>query len=149
MKIKTIFKINILLIFLQGLPLFISWFSPEFKSMLLVDAFGDNPSSDAVLMFEQFALVLGLVVIGIITAIFGSLSFDNLEVLKRLSLLYFAIAGFFALPDLISAIKGEPTAPLPVIVLGLISVGLFYFGSKRGILFEERIIIFLYIDLTK
>ena len=42
--------------------------------MLLVDAFGDNPSSDAVLMFEQFALVLGLVVIGIITAIFGSLS---------------------------------------------------------------------------
>ena len=132
MKIKTIFKINILLIFLQGLPLFISWFSPEFKSMLLVDAFGDNPSSDAVLMFEQFALVLGLVVIGIITAIYGSLSFDNLEVLKRLSLLYFAIAGFFALPDLISAIRGEPTAPLPVIVLGLISVGLFYFGSKRG-----------------
>lgn len=132
MKIKTIFKINILLIFLQGLPLFISWFSPEFKSMLLVDAFGDNPSSDAVLMFDQFALVLGLVVIGIITAIYGSLSFDNLEVLKRLSLLYFAIAGFFALPDLISAIKGEPTAPLPVIVLGLISVALFYFGSKRG-----------------
>ena len=132
MKIKTIFKINILLIFLQGLPLFISWFSPEFKSMLLVDAFGDNPSSDAVLMFDQFALVLGLVVIGIITAIYGSLSFDNLEVLKRLSLLYFAIAGFFALPDLISAIRGEPTAPLPVIVLGLISVGLFYFGSKRG-----------------
>ena len=112
--------------------MFISWFSPEFKSMLLVDAFGYNPSSDAVLMFEQFALVLGLVVIGIITAIYGSLSFDNLEVLKRLSLLYFAIAGFFALPDLISAIKGEPTAPLPVIVLGLISVGLFYFGSKRG-----------------
>ena len=132
MKIKTIFKINILLIFLQGLPLFISWFSPEFKSMLLVDAFGDNPSSDAVLMFDQFALVLGLVVIGIITAIYGSLSFDNLEVLKRLSLLYFAIAGFFALPDLISATRGEPTAPLPVIVLGLISVGLFYFGSKRG-----------------
>ena len=132
MKIKTIFKINILLIFLQGLPLFISWFSPEFKSMLLIDAFGDNPSSDAVLMFDQFALVIGLVVIGIITAIYGSLSFDNLEVLKRLSLLYFAIAGFFALPDLISAIKGEPTAPLPVIVLGLISVGLFYFGSKRG-----------------
>ena len=132
MKIKTIFKINILLIFLQGLPLFISWFSPEFKSMLLIDAFGDNPSSDAVLMFDQFALVIGLVVIGIITAIYGSLSFNNLEVLKRLSLLYFAIAGFFALPDLISAIKGEPTAPLPVIVLGLSSVGVFYFGSKRG-----------------
>ena len=31
MKIKTIFKINIALIFLQGLPLFISLFSPEFK----------------------------------------------------------------------------------------------------------------------
>ena len=132
MKIKTIFKINIALIFLQGLPLFISWFSPEFKTMLLGDAFGSNPSSDAILMFDQFALVLGLVVIGIITAIYGSLSFNDLEVLKRLSLLYFAIAGFFALPDLISAIKGEPTAPLPVIILGLISVGLFYYGSKKG-----------------
>lgn len=132
MKIKTIFKINIALIFLQGLPLFISWFSPEFKAMLLGDFFGSNPSNDAILMFDQFALVLGLVVIGIITAIYGSLSFNDLEVLKRLSLLYFALAGFFALPDLISVIKSEPTAPMPVIILGLISVGLFYYGSKKG-----------------
>ena len=132
MKIKTIFKINIALIFLQGLPLFISWFSPEFKAMLLGDFFGSNPSNDAILMFDQFALVLGLVVIGIITAIYGSLSFNVLEVLKRLSLLYFALAGFFALPDLISVIKSEPTAPMPVIILGLISVGLFYYGSKKG-----------------
>ena len=132
MKIKTIFKINIALIFLQGLPLFISWFSPEFKAMLLGDFFGSNPSNDAILMFDQFALVLGLVVIGIITAIYGSLSFNDLEVLKRLSLLYFALAGFFALPDLISLIKSEPTAPMPVIILGLISVGLFYYGSKKG-----------------
>lgn len=132
MKIKTIFKINIALIFLQGLPLFISWFSPEFKTMLLGDFFGSNPSNDAILMFDQFALVLGLVVIGIITAIYGSLSFNDLEVLKRLSLLYFALAGFFALPDLISVIKSEPTAPMPVIILGLISVGLFYYGSKKG-----------------
>ena len=58
MKIKTIFKINIALIFLQGLPLFISWFSPEFKAMLLGDFFGSNPSNDAILMFDQFALVL-------------------------------------------------------------------------------------------
>lgn len=132
MKIKTIFKINIALIFLQGVPLFISWFSPEFKAMLLGDFFGSNPSNDAILMFDQFALVLGLVVIGIITAIYGSLSFNDLEVLKRLSLLYFALAGFFALPDLISVIKSEPTAPMPVIILGLISVGLFYYGSKKG-----------------
>lgn len=132
MKIKTIFKINIAIIFLQGLPLFISWFSPEFKAMLLGDFFGSNPSNDAILMFDQFALVLGLVVIGIITAIYGSLSFNDLEVLKRLSLLYFAIAGFFALPNLISVIKSEPTAPMPVIILGLISVGLFYYGSKKG-----------------
>ena len=132
MKIKTIFKINIALIFLQGLPLFISWFSPAFKAMLLGDFFGSNPSNDAILMFDQFALVLGLVVIGIITAIYGSLSFNDLEVLTRLSLLYFALAGFFALPDLISLIKSEPTAPMPVIILGLISVGLFYYGSKKG-----------------
>lgn len=132
MNIKTIFKINIGLIFLQGLPLFISWFSTEFKSMLLGDVFGNNPSNDAILMFDQFALVLGLVIIGIISLLYGSLSFNDLEVLKRLSFLYFALSGFFALPDLISVLKGEPTAPLPVIILGLITVGLFYYGSRKG-----------------
>ncbi len=132
MKIKTIFKINIALIFLQGLPLFISLFSSEFKMMLLGDVFGNNPSDDAIVMFDQFALVLGLVIIGIIALIYGSLSFNDINVLKRLSLLYFALVGFFALPDLISAIKGEPTAPLPVIVLGLIGLGLFYYGSRKG-----------------
>jgi len=134
MKIKTIFKINTFLIFLQGLPLFISWFSPEFKLMLLSDVFGNNPSTDAIVMFDQFALVLGLVVIGIMAMLYGSLSFNDLGVLKRLSLLYFALAGFFALPDLISFIKGNPTAPLPVIILGLICTGLFYYGSKKGTL---------------
>ena len=132
MKIKTIFKINIALILLQGLPLFISLFSPEFKMMLLGDVFGNNPSDDAIMMFDQFALVLGLVIIGIIALIYGSLSFNDINVLRRLSLLYFALAGFFALPDLISAFKGEPTAPLPVIVLGLIGLGLFYYGSRKG-----------------
>ena len=134
MNVKTIFKINILLIFLQGLPLFISWFSPEFKQILLSDVFGNNPSCDTILMFDQFALVLGLVIIGIISMLYGSLSFNDLGVLKRLSFLYFALAGFFALPDLISLIKGEPTAPLPVIILGLIGTGLFYYGSKKGTL---------------
>lgn len=132
MKIKTIFRINIALIFLQGLPLFISLFSPEFKMMLVGDAFGNNPSTDAIMMFDQFALVLGLVIVGIMALIYGSLSFNDITVLRRLSLLYFALAGFFALPDLISAIKGEPTAPLPVIVLGLIGLGLFYYGSRKG-----------------
>ena len=134
MKIKTIFKINIALILLQGLPLFISWFSPEFKMMLLGDFLGDNPSADAITMFDQFSLVLGLVIIGIIALIYGSLSFNDLDVLKRLSLLYFALAGFFALPELINVIKGNPTAPLPGIIIGLIGLGLFYDGSRKGTL---------------
>jgi hypothetical protein len=134
MKIKTIFKINIALILLQGLPLFISWFSPEFKMMLLGDFLGDNPSADAITMFDQFSLVLGLVIIGIIALIYGSLSFNDLDVLKRLSLLYFALAGFFALPELINVIKGNPTAPLPGIIIGLIGLGLFYYGSRKGTL---------------
>ena len=56
MKIKTIFKINMVIIALQVLPLIISLFSPEFKIMLMTDAFGEGPSKDAVVMFEQFAL---------------------------------------------------------------------------------------------
>jgi hypothetical protein len=132
MHIKTIFKINMALIFLQGLPLFISLFSPEFKMMIISDTFGKNPSADAIVMFDQFALVVGLVVLGIITLIYGALSFNDVAVLRRISLLLFALAGFFALPDLISVLEGSPTAPLPVILMGLISMGLFYYGAKKG-----------------
>ena len=120
------------IIALQVLPLIISLFSPEFKIMLMTDAFGEDPSKDAILMFEQFALVLGLTVIGIIIFLYGSLSFNDEGTLKRLSLLFFVLAGFFALPDLINVLSGQPTAPIPVIVLGLLSMGLFYYGSKKG-----------------
>ena len=120
------------IIALQVLPLIISLFSPEFKIMLMTDAFGEDPSKDAIVMFEQFALVLGLTVIGIIIFLYGSLSFNDEGTLKRLSLLFFVLAGFFALPDLINVLSGQPTAPIPVIVLGLLSMGLFYYGSKKG-----------------
>ena len=132
MKIKTIFKINIALLFLQALPLYISLFSPEFKMMLTSDAFGSDPSQDALIIFEQFALVIGLLVLGVISIIYGSLSFNDISVLKRLSFLFFALSGFFALPDLINVFTGQPTAPLPVIIMGLVTMGLFYYGSKKG-----------------
>ena len=132
MNIKTIFKINMVVMSFQVLPLIISLFSPEFKMMLISDAFDENVSEDTIVMFEQFALVLGLTVIGIITVIYGTLSFNDLDTLKRLSLLFFALAGFFALPDLINVFTGQPTAPIPVIILGLISMGLFYYGSQKG-----------------
>jgi len=132
MKIKTIFKINIALLFLQALPLYISLFSPEFKMMLTSDAFGSDPSPDALIIFEQFALVIGLLVLGVISLIYGSLSFNDISVLKRLSFLFFALSGFFALPDLINVFTGQPTAPMPVIIIGLVTMGLFYYGSKKG-----------------
>ena len=132
MKIKTIFWICISLIFLQGLPLFLSIISPEFKLTLVSDAFGSNPSEDAIIIFNTFALVVGLLVIGIIFLIIGTMSFTEINTLKRMSFLFFVLQGFFALPDLISFLKGEPTAPLPVIIMGIITLGLFYYGSKKG-----------------
>jgi len=136
MKIKTIFKINIALIFLQGLPLFISLFSPEFKMMLLGDVFGNNPSDDAIMMFDQFALVLGLVIIGIIALIYGSLSFNDINVLRRLSLLYFALAGFFLNSSyflLISALVKlyEPS----------LSENLYFFSSFGGVGVEVVVVV--------
>ena len=132
MKIKTIFWICTILVFIQGIPLFLSLFSPEFKLMLIADAFGYEPSADAVTMYEGFALVVGLIVLGIIFVIIGATSFSDLETLKRISFLLFVLTGFFALPDLIGFIKGDPTAPLPVIIIGLATMGLFYYGSKKG-----------------
>ena len=132
MKIKTIFWICISLIFLQGLPLFLSIISPEFKLTLVSDAFGSNPSEDAIIIFNTFTLVVGLLVIGIIFLIIGTMSFTEINTLKRMSFLFFVLQGFFALPDLISFLKGEPTAPLPVIIMGIITLSLFYYGSKKG-----------------
>ena len=120
------------LIFLQGLPLFLSIISPEFKLTLVSDAFGSNPSEDAIIIFNTFALVVGLLVIGIIFLIIGTMSFTEINTLKRMSFLFFVLQGFFALPDLISFLKGEPTAPLPVIIMGIITLSLFYYGSKKG-----------------
>ena len=132
MKIKNIFFICAALIFIQGIPLFLSILSPEFKIMLITDAFAGNPSADAIVIFETFALVVGLIVVGMIFLIVGATSITDLDTLKRLSFLFFVLAGFFALPDLISFFKGDPTAPLPVIILGLVTMGLFYYGSKKG-----------------
>lgn len=132
MKIKTIFWTCAILIFIQGIPLFLSLLSPDFKLMFITDAFGSEPSADAIMMFETFALVVGLVILGIIFLIIGATSLTDLETLKRVSFLLFVLAGFFALPDLIGFIKGDPTAPLPVIIMGLVTMGLFYYGSKKG-----------------
>ena len=100
--------------------------------MLIAEAFGSNPSADAITMFETFALVVGLMVLGIVFVVIGATSFTDLDTLKRVSFLFFVLAGFFSLPDLIGFVKGDPTAPLPVILLGLVTMGLFYFGSKKG-----------------
>ena len=132
MNIKNIFRVCSALIFIHGIPLFLSVFSHEFKIMLITDAFGSNPSADAITMFETFALVVGLMVLGIVFVVIGATSFTDLDTLKRVSFLFFVLAGFFSLPDLIGFVKGDPTAPLPVILLGLVTMGLFYFGSKKG-----------------
>ena len=133
MKIKTIFWIAITCIFVQLLPLLATFFSPEFKLMLVSDVFGNEPSSDAITMFDQFAFVLSFVGLGFISMIFGAFSFDDLESLRKVSFLFFIFSIFWALPDLLNLILGEPAAPIPIIILGLIQVGLFYYGSKKGV----------------
>ncbi len=124
-----------ILIFIQILPLFLSLFIPDVLNALVLDAFGEAPSPDAIKMFETFCLVLGLTIIGILFIIYGSLSFNDLDVLKDYLFSFcLVLAGFFALPDLIAFFKGDPTAPLPVIILGLTTLGLFFYGSKKGTL---------------
>ena len=132
MKIKTAIRLSLALMLLQLLPLFISLFSPEFMNILVADAFGDSPSNDAIIMFETFALVVALMGIGICFLMYGSLSFEEESVLKRLCFLFFVIMGFFGLPDLIGFLKGDPTAPLPVIAMNLTAIIVLYYGSKKG-----------------
>ena len=134
MKIKTAIRLSLALMLLQLLPLFISLFSPEFMNVLVADAFGDSPSSDAIVMFETFALVVALMGIGICFLMYGSLSFEEESVLKRLCFFFFVIMGFFGLPDLIGFLKGDPTAPLPVIAMNLTAIIVLYYGSKKGTL---------------
>jgi predicted membrane channel-forming protein YqfA (hemolysin III family) len=99
---------------------------------LVADAFGDSPSNDAIVMFETFALVVALMGIGICFLMYGSLSFEEESVLKRLCFLFFVIMGFFGLPDLIGFLKGDPTAPLPVIAMNLTAIFVLFYGAKKG-----------------
>jgi hypothetical protein len=64
MKIRIVFWIAAVSTFLQALPLYLSMFSKEFKLILIGDFFGGSPSTDAVVMFDQFALVVGLLALG-------------------------------------------------------------------------------------
>ena len=132
MRIRIIFLIASFLLLFQVAPLIISMFSVDFKSALISDAFGSNFSSDAVQMFDTFALVVSSMVIGIVFLIIGSLSIRNLKALRRLSFLLFVIMGFFALPDLINGIAGKPTAPIPVIIANILTMGILFYGAKRG-----------------
>jgi predicted membrane channel-forming protein YqfA (hemolysin III family) len=113
-------------------PLILSMFSVDIKTMLLADTFGSEISKDAVLMFETFAFVLSSVIIGVICLILGSLSIRDLSALRRLSFLLFVMMGFLALPDLIFGISGKPTAPIPVIIANLLTMGILLYGAKRG-----------------
>ena len=107
--------------------------SPIVKAALILDAFGvETLSPDGDLMFDTFALVLGCVAMGIFFMMVGITSIEDLAALKRLSFLLFVVMGFFALPDLINAFAGKPTAPLPVILLNLAALGLLLYGSKKG-----------------
>ena len=138
MKIKTIFKIVIAISILQIMPLIISLFSPEFRLMLAADtlllSIGNTPSDDAMQMFENFALVLSFVFTGVIFHMIGSMSFTDESVLRRQSFLYFVFFGFVSSTDLVAVLQGSNmTAPLPVILLGLVSLALLYYGSKKGI----------------
>ena len=82
-------------------------------------------------MFDNFALCL-IYFVGIIFHMIGSLSYTDESVLRRQSFLYFVFFGFVSATDLVSALQGSNlTAPLPVIILGLISLSLLYYGSKK------------------
>ena len=134
MKIRIVFWIAAVSTFLQALPLYLSMFSKKFKLILIGDFFGGSPSTDAVVMFDQFALVVGLLALGFSFICIGATKLKGLVELRRISFLLFVFSGFFALPDLISVSQGNPTAPLPVIILGLTNMVLLYYGYKKGVI---------------
>ena len=83
-------------------------------------------------MFETFALVVALMGIGICFLMYGSLSFEDENVLRKLCFYSLSLWDFFGLPDLIGFLKGDPTAPLPVIAMNLSAIALLFYGSKKG-----------------
>jgi hypothetical protein len=61
------------------------------------------------------------------------MSFNDEAVLTRQSFLYFVLFGFLSLTDLVAVVQGSNmAAPIPVILLGLVSLVLLYYGSKKG-----------------
>ena len=133
MKMKTIFTTVAVITFLQLLPLLLSLINPDFKAMLMLDIFGDSPSADALKFFDNFAMVLGTLILGLIFLLIGSMSFKDEAILRRLCFLYSVVWGFFCIPDLVSFITNDGmAAPLPVVIMGIFSYGLLLYGSKKG-----------------
>jgi ABC-type Na+ efflux pump permease subunit len=99
----------------------------------MLDIFGDSPSADALKFFDNFAMVLGTLILGLIFLLIGSMSFKDEAILRRLCFLYSVVWGFFCIPDLVSFITNDGmAAPLPVAIMGIFSYGLLLYGSKKG-----------------
>jgi len=99
----------------------------------MLDIFGDIPSADALKFFDNFAMVLGTLILGLIFLLIGSMSFKDEAILRRLCFSYSVVWGFFCIPDLVSFITNDGTAaPLPVVIMGIFSYGLLLYGSKKG-----------------
>ena len=98
------------------------------------DAFGSkiNHTKELTMMMDSFMLVVGLLYTGIAFVMIGTRSISDRTAKKRVSFLFFVIAGFAALPDLIAAIKAEPIAPLPLILMNLVVIGLLFYGSQKA-----------------
>ena len=55
--------------------------------MLMADDVGDTPLETSVIMFEQFALVVGSMALGMVFMLIGATSFTDQAVLRRISFL--------------------------------------------------------------
>jgi hypothetical protein len=108
--------------------------SPNIQSWIANDIYAlDYFSETSNDLLNSLSLTLICTNIGAILFIVGISSMTDLDLLKRMCFLLFIMISFFALPQFIDMVLGNPTSPLVLLMLNFMSPCLLFYGYKKGI----------------
>tara|TARA_B100001057_G_C22278909_1_gene729933 strand:+ start:64 stop:477 length:414 start_codon:yes stop_codon:yes gene_type:complete len=135
MKIKNIFIITGSLSFLlMVFPVFLASAVPSIFEFFAIDGFGEGilDNKEALAVFDTFILVMSFMGAAIILPIFAAVTIKDLEIQKKLSLIFGLMLLLVAMPDFIGIIIGIAHAPLEMMVINTLIILFLFYGWKKG-----------------
>tara|TARA_B100002052_G_C15850869_1_gene584976 strand:+ start:516 stop:926 length:411 start_codon:yes stop_codon:yes gene_type:complete len=130
-KFKTLFLITLIIDLLATIPLVLVSFNPTMMNEMVYSQFpGINEAGKEAL--DLFHFVFGLIAISMIVALIVALRIKIKESAQTAALILFIFHIGWIAPDWINFLMGLQHPPIPVMLLGLVSVISLGYAWKKG-----------------